>query len=82
MGEIDFDGPDELYLQLARVLRERIEDGTYPPNRRIPSVVALCREFELANGTVQRALRLLKDEGLLIVKPGKGTFVKPQDEDE
>ena len=80
MGEIDFDGPDPLYLQLAAVLRARIEDGTYPVNRAIPSVAALIEEFDLSTMTVQKAVGVLKAEGLVRAVKGRGTFVKPADE--
>jgi DNA-binding GntR family transcriptional regulator len=78
VGEIDFDGPDPLYLQLAAVLRGRIQDGTYQVNRAIPSVAALIDEFGLSTMTVQKSLTVLKNEGLIRAVKGRGTFVKPQ----
>lgn len=33
----DPDGPEPIYRQIAAVIAERIDDGTYAPNRRIPS---------------------------------------------
>ena len=71
---IDLDAPDPLYEQLAAVIRRRIADGTY--TRRLPSGPALAAEFDLSMPTVQRALAVLKDEGLIVSVKGRGTFVK------
>jgi DNA-binding GntR family transcriptional regulator len=37
--------------------------------------MALAEELDVAPMTIQRALRVLKDEGLIYGKPGLGTFV-------
>ncbi|MBW8487484.1 GntR family transcriptional regulator [Actinomadura parmotrematis] len=81
MGEIDLEGMDPLYVQLAAVLRRRIQDGTYPEGKRIPSSAELAEEFGLARPTVVKAVGLLKDEGLVRGVTGRGTFVlaRPQD---
>jgi GntR family transcriptional regulator len=73
---IDPDGPVPLYRQLADLLRERIERGELPPGRPIPSVARLQQEHGLARGTVLHALRVLVDEGLVYVVPGKGAYVR------
>lgn len=70
---IDLDAPEPLYEQLAAILRARIADGTY--ERRIPSGPSLVDEFDLSLPTVQRALRILRDEGLVRAVVGRGTFV-------
>ena len=36
----------------------------------------LSLELGIAVGTVERALKVLKDEGLIVTEPGRGTFVK------
>lgn len=63
------------YLQLAAILRERIAGGAYPRGRKIPPLTALEAEFGLSSMTVRRAVRVLSEEGLLRVVPGRGTFV-------
>ncbi|TDD76160.1 GntR family transcriptional regulator [Actinomadura rubrisoli] len=70
---IDLDAPEPLYEQMAAIVRARIQDGTY--ERRVPSGPTPAREFGLALPTVQRALQLLKDEGLVRAVVGRGTFV-------
>jgi GntR family transcriptional regulator len=78
MGEIDFDGPDPIYVQAAEVLRQRIEDGTYPPNRAMPSIPALSQELGIAKATLGKSLDLLRGEGLIRSVKGRGTFPIPQ----
>jgi DNA-binding GntR family transcriptional regulator len=62
-----------LYVQVREIVRERIDDGTY--KYCIPPEYELALEFDVAYSTVRRAIRFLKDEGLLTAKPGHGTFV-------
>jgi DNA-binding GntR family transcriptional regulator len=61
--------------QLAGILRGRIESGELQPGDRIPSVVSLAQEFDLAAGTVRKALAQLQREGLVESRVGWGTFV-------
>lgn len=77
--EIDHGADEFPYKQLARLLRERIASGEYPPGRAIPSVERLRQETGLAVKTIRRAIALLADEGLVVVRPGWGTFVAKRD---
>jgi GntR family transcriptional regulator len=61
--------------QLAGILRGRIESGELQPGDRIPSVVSLAQEYDLAAGTVRKALSQLQREGLVESRVGWGTFV-------
>ena len=63
------------WRQLAEILRTRIADGTYPPGGRIPSVLSLSQEFEVAPGTARKALAALQSEGLVESRTGWGSFV-------
>ena len=74
---IDPDSVTAPWLQLAEILRGRIADGTYEPGKRLPSLVALVEEFGLNAKTTKKAVDALRDEGLVVVSPGRGTFVKP-----
>jgi GntR family transcriptional regulator len=75
--KINPDDPEYPYVQLAGLLRERIRAGKL--TGRLPSVLALAEQSDLSAATVKRALGVLRDEGLVIAMPGRGTFVKPQD---
>jgi GntR family transcriptional regulator len=61
--------------QLALILRTRIESGELQPGGRIPSVINLAQEYDLAAGTVRKALGQLQKEGLIESRVGWGTFV-------
>lgn len=71
--------PDEpRWRQVARVIRGRIDDGTYPPRTRVPSVVEMLEEFGIATSTGQKVHRALRAEGLIYTEPGMGSFVAAQ----
>jgi len=72
---IDPDGPVPVYRQLANILRERIERGDIPPGRAIPSITQLQQTYGLARGSIIHAVRVLVDEGLVIVVRGRGVYV-------
>jgi GntR family transcriptional regulator len=68
-------GPVPRYRQLANILRAQIESGELPPGRPIPSKRTLRERYGIASETVDRAVRVLKDEGRLETVPGLGLFV-------
>jgi len=72
---VDHDAPEPPYLQVAATLRGRIQSGQLPPGARVPSITALMGEFGIARNTARRAIEVLKDEGLVTVRQGWGTFV-------
>jgi len=63
------------WQQLADLLRARITSGELAAGDRIPSVLSLAQEHELAAGTVRKALARLQSEGLIESRVGWGTFV-------
>ncbi|MET7296334.1 winged helix-turn-helix domain-containing protein [Streptomyces griseoloalbus] len=73
------DRTQPVYPQLVRILRARITDGTYAPGSRMPAVLAVATEFDVAASTVQRAFAALREEGLIITWSGRGSFVADQD---
>jgi GntR family transcriptional regulator len=64
------------YERLIRIIRSRIEDGTYPPGTLLPSQHDLVREFGVSRPTVIEALRVLRQEGWLDTQTGRGSFVR------
>jgi len=65
------------WRQLADLIKERIAAGLYQPRQPIPSEHALVQETGLSRSTVQKALRSLRDEGVVYSVQGLGTFVSP-----
>jgi DNA-binding GntR family transcriptional regulator len=72
---IDPESATPVYVQLADILRRGIEDGTYPPDRALPSIRTLQQTHGIADGTIQKALAILKAEGLVRTVRGRGVFV-------
>ena len=72
---VDHDAPEPLYVQLAAILREQIAAGQLPPRSKLPTLGQLASDHNLAITTVQKAITLLKDEGLIVAYPGRGMYV-------
>src|SRR5690242_12243650 len=64
------------HRQIAAQLRARIHRGDWAPGERLPSIPALATHYGVAKQTVQRTIDQLRIEGLLITRPGSGTFVR------
>nr|BFD91977.1 winged helix-turn-helix domain-containing protein [Kitasatospora sp. Xyl93] len=64
------------YVQVADTLRTEIASGEYQPGAKLPSVKKLAERFGIADMTVQSGLRVLREEGLIVSSPGRGTFVR------
>lgn len=64
-----------LYQQLMSRIRNDIMAGVYPPGARIPSEQVLCDSYGVSRVTVRKAMLDLVQEGLLVRRQGKGTFV-------
>jgi GntR family transcriptional regulator len=64
-----------LYEQVAAEIRRAIAEGELQPGERLPPAKALAAVLELNPNTVLRALRLLRDEGLLELRRGRGVTV-------
>ena len=64
-----------VYLQLADILRAAIKAGELEPDRPLPSYMTLMQEHGVARGTAAKAVRVLVDEGLVRIVPGRGTYV-------
>jgi DNA-binding GntR family transcriptional regulator len=72
---IDPLGETPVYLQLAAILRAQIKSGDLQPNRPIPSLVTLVQEYGVARGTAAKAVRVLVNEKLVRIVPGRGAYV-------
>jgi GntR family transcriptional regulator len=75
------DDPRPSYVQVADDLRRAVERGEYRPGQRLPSGRALARQYNVALNTAQRAVDVLKDEGVLISYPPRGVFVRSPGEE-
>ena len=73
--KIDRDDPALLHDQVAAQIRRAIADGEAKPGERLPSARHLAAVMHVNVNTVLRALRLLRDEGLLELRQGHGIRV-------
>jgi DNA-binding GntR family transcriptional regulator len=65
--------PRGTHLQIADALRRGIEAGIYP--RDIPAASELMKTYGISRGTANRALNILKNDGVIVSVPGLGWFV-------
>lgn len=71
-------GPDPrpLHARIAADLRDEIMSGDIAPGSKLPSTSRLKSRFDASNATIQKAVRLLKDEGLALGRAGAAVTVR------
>jgi GntR family transcriptional regulator len=75
LGTIDRDEALPLHEQVAAEIRRAIADGEAGPGDRLPPARDLAAVLGVNSNTVLRALRMLRDEGLLEFRRGRGVTV-------
>jgi len=73
--KIDKQEPTELFEQVAAEIRRAIADGEAKPGERLPPARDLAAVLGVNTNTVLRSLRLLREEGLLEFRRGRGVTV-------
>ena len=73
--EIDLNPRTAIYLQIASGVRSAVVDGRLGPGDRLPPGRELAQALGVNLDTVQRAYRLLADEGLVVGRVGRGTRI-------
>ena len=73
--KVDRSDPTDLYEQVAGELRRAIAAGEAKPGERLPPAKDLAAVLDVNTNTVLRALRVLRDEGLLEFRRGRGISV-------
>ena len=64
-----------LYLQLEQIIKSKILIGEFTPGDQIPTEKDLCETYEISSITARQAILNLVNEGMLVRRQGKGTFV-------
>ena len=77
---LDPDDPRPPYMQIANALRAAILTKQLAPGEQLPSGNELAKRYGVARMTVQQALRVLRDEGLIVTRQGSGVFVRGRSE--
>ncbi|MFF3879252.1 GntR family transcriptional regulator [Streptomyces sp. NPDC001978] len=75
MPEINPHGPELVYVVIANHIAAQITSGRLPVDARLPSEIAMAAEYGVARMTISRAVRELRERGLVRTVVGKGTYV-------
>jgi GntR family transcriptional regulator len=73
--KIDRQEQTDLFEQVAAEIRRAIAEGEAKPGERLPPARDLAAVLGVNTNTVLRSLRLLRDEGLLEFRRGRGIHV-------
>ncbi len=75
MSRLSMESDIPLYSQLVNIIKRNITAGTLNPGDQLPSESELCKNFDISRSTVRQAVSMLEDEGLVVRKQGRGTYV-------
>ena len=64
-----------VYRRIADSLRTAIESGDIAPGTKLPSESELMTQWGRSLGTIRQALAVLRNEGLVVPRHGRGVFV-------
>jgi len=64
-----------LYLEIIDLLMEDIRSEKYPPGSKLPSEEHLAHVLSVSRVTLREALRILEEDGMIVRRHGRGTFV-------
>jgi len=75
LWQVDPTAPQPLYEQLASSVRRAVADGTVTIGERLPSAKDVAASLDVNLHTVLRAYQVLRDEGLIELRRGRGAIV-------
>jgi GntR family transcriptional regulator len=64
------------YMQLVQQVKQALRLGWLQPGDRLPTVHEVAAGVAINPNTVQKAYRELEHEGLVVGRPGQGTFIQ------
>jgi GntR family transcriptional regulator len=67
--------PDPRYRQIAEDLRRKMESGEFGHGAQLPTELELREQYDASRNTVRDAVKWLISRGLVVTRPGHGTFV-------
>lgn len=72
---IDHASPEQLYLQIRKILVTAIQERRLLPGQQVPSATSIARQAGVSRMTARHAMDALVKEGWIYTVPGKGSFV-------
>lgn len=69
-----------LSADVASDVVDRIVRGVLPPGTTLPNEAGLCDYYDVSRPVVREALKLVEQKGLIRIRQGDGTTVRPRDE--
>ena len=75
LAPFSIESPAPLYARVKQAITQKIRSGAWLPNAKLPSESELLAQLGVSRMTINRALRELTIEGLLVRMQGVGTFV-------
>ena len=70
-----------VYFPLVKELEDSIRRGMLAPGEQIPPENLLAEQFGISRSSVRLGLNLLENRGIVVKRPGKGTFVRNTSEE-
>lgn len=67
-----------LFEGVVAQMRALIRDGRLSPGQKLPSERELAERFQVSRASLREAIRALEMEGLVVIRPGAGTFVSEE----
>lgn len=80
-ASIDPGAPEPLFEQLVSGIRAQVIDGVLAPGERLPAARDLGESLEINVHTVLKAYQLLRDEGFIELRRGRGAVVSSKGHD-
>ena len=74
-NKLMIDSEMPLYTQLIGIIKRSITSGEVSVGALLPSEAELCAAYGISRNTVRQAIGALEEDGFVVRKRGKGTFV-------
>ena len=75
MSEDEPERFEYVYVTIANDIERQIKSGRLRRGARLPGITDLAQQYGVAGGTIRRAVRELRERGLVQTLPAKGTYV-------
>ena len=66
------------YQQVADAVRTGIRAGSLEPGEQLPALAALRETYDVSVGAAKSAMTPRREEGLVVIRHGKGSFVRTE----